>query len=121
MPANDSTSDLERQGVELAKRGQYAEARSLFERVLPTKAVPLHRAQVLRNIMLTYDREGNKARAMETCQQILEIPGLCDTTDGVFLHGQITGYLRHSQGGPPGHRIASPPSLLPIPLEQRGE
>jgi tetratricopeptide (TPR) repeat protein len=98
MTHNGSSSELERRGLALAEQGRYAEARSLFERVLPTKVMPLHRAQVLRNIMLTYDREGNKARAIETCQEILEIPGLCDTTDGVFLHGQITGYVRHSQG-----------------------
>jgi hypothetical protein len=98
MADNESLSDLERRGVELAKQGQYAEARSIFEHVLTTKTVPLHRAQVLQNIMLTYDREGDIARAIETAHEILAIPGLWDTTDGVFLHSQITGYVRHSQG-----------------------
>ena len=93
-----SGSDLERQAVELANGGKYSEARALFERVLETKAVPLHRAQVLRNIMFTYDKEGNKVRAMEIAEDILNVPGLCDTNEGVFLHGQITGHIDKTQG-----------------------
>ena len=70
-----SGSDLERQAVELANGGKYSEARALFERVLETKAVPLHRAQVLRNIMFTYDKDGNNVRAMEIAEDILHVPG----------------------------------------------
>ncbi len=98
MTGSESSSDVESRGVELAKQGQYAEARSMFQEILTTKAAPLHRAQVLRNIMLTYEREGNKTAAIETCNEILEVPGLCETTEGVYLHGQITGHVRRLQG-----------------------
>lgn len=42
MMDNEPNSDLERQGVDLTNQGRYYEARGIFERVLTTKAVPLH-------------------------------------------------------------------------------
>jgi len=99
MPSGEDSSELEARGVELAQEGQYAEARSIFEQVLPTKSVPLHRGQVLRNIGLAWEREGNKEEAIRAYQRILEVPGLCDTNEGVYLHGQITGHIRRMQGG----------------------
>lgn len=97
MSDAESNLDLEKLGVELAEQGQYAKARNIFERILTTKTVPLHKAQVLRSIMLTYDKEGNKAAAIETANEILSIPDLCNTNHGIYLHGQITGYLRRLQ------------------------
>jgi len=94
----ENTFDLEKQGVELAKQGQYAEARSIFERVLTTKTVPLIRAQVLRNIMLTYEREGNKVAAIETGKEILAIPGLYDTKQGSYFRSQIKGQIWRLEG-----------------------
>jgi hypothetical protein len=98
MSGEDPNRALEARGVELARQGQYAEARGLFEQVLPNKADPLHRAQVLRNIGLSYEREGNKVEAIRVYQQILEVPGLWDTNEGVSLHGQITGHVNRLQG-----------------------
>lgn len=54
---------------------------------------------MLRNIGLTYEREGNKEAAIGIYQEILVVPGLCETTEGVYLHGQITGHVRRLQGG----------------------
>jgi hypothetical protein len=93
-----SGSVSEAQGVELAQQGQYAAARHIFQEVLSTKTVPLHRGQVLRNIGLTYEREGNKDEAIRVYQEILAVPGLCDTIEGVYLHGQIRGH---------GHQLES--------------
>lgn len=97
---NGPNSDSERRGIDLANQGRYAEARQIFEKVLTSKAVPLHRAQVLRNIGLTYEREGDKQAAIGVYQEILAVPGLCETTEGVYLHGQITGHVRRLQGSP---------------------
>lgn len=99
MSHDEGNSDLEARGVELAQQGRYAEARRIFEEVLSTKSVPLHRGQVLRNIGLAWEREGNKEEATRAYQRILEVPGLCDTNEGVYLHGQITGHIRRMQGG----------------------
>jgi tetratricopeptide (TPR) repeat protein len=99
MPSDEASSELEARGVELAKQGQYAEARRILGEVLSTKTVPLHRGQVLRNIALAYEREGNKEEAIRAYQRILDAPGLCETNDGVYLHGQITGHVRRMQGG----------------------
>jgi tetratricopeptide (TPR) repeat protein len=95
---DDPNRVLEARGVELAKQSQYAEARRIFEKVLPTKAIPLHRAEVLQKIGFTYEREGNKEEAIRIYQKILEVPGLYDTTDGVLLHGRITGHVNRLQG-----------------------
>lgn len=99
MHNDSSKNELEAYGVELAGQGKYAEAREIFQKVLATKTVPLHQAQVLRNIGLTYEREGEIVKAVEIYEQLLETPGLCDSNDGVYIHGQITGHLRRLQGG----------------------
>jgi hypothetical protein len=93
----ESESPLERRGIQLTEQGHYAEARSFFERVLPMRAEPLCRAQVLQNIMLTYIKEGNRARAMETGQDILEVFGLTETPEGTELHGEIVGRFNRDQ------------------------
>jgi tetratricopeptide (TPR) repeat protein len=95
---SEPDSSLESCGVELANRGQYEAARKIFQEVLISKTVPVHRAQVLRNIMLTYEKEGNKQAAIEKCNEILEVPGLTEDSEGVYLHGQISGHVTRLQG-----------------------
>ena len=49
-----SNLESEARGVELANQDKFAEARRLLQNVLETKAVPLNRAQVARNIAFTH-------------------------------------------------------------------
>jgi hypothetical protein len=91
--------DMERRGLDLAAREQYAAARALFEQVLPQRTTSQQRAQVLQNIMLTYEHEGNTAHAIEICRDILAIPGLGDTVEGILLRGQIRAHITRLQGG----------------------
>lgn len=60
--------------------------------------MPLYRAQVLTNILLTHERQRNIPAAIEICREILRLQGLTQTTAGVVLHGQITGRLRDLHG-----------------------
>ena len=99
--ADSESRELEERGIELAKQGQYAEARSIFQKVLLTKTEPLSRADVVQNIMRTHEREGNKEAAIETAEEILKILGahnLLQTIEGTAFHGEITGDIRRLQG-----------------------
>jgi hypothetical protein len=60
-----SNLEIEKEGVELANKKQYAQARAHFELVLPSKTVPLQRAQVLENIMQTYLGDGKTVDAIK--------------------------------------------------------
>ena len=74
--------------------------RYFFEQVLPMRSEPLRRARVLSNIMLTYEREGNKGKTVAVCRKILDIPGLQETFAGIRLHREVAGQLALLEGRP---------------------
>jgi hypothetical protein len=109
------SEELERRGIELAKSAHYSEARAVFERVLPTRTVPLHRGQVLQNIMLTYLGDDRRDLAENVARKILDLPGISDNREGAKLIADIQAFLEGAPGTLEGTKqIGAKAGWLPL-------
>ncbi|MGH8548087.1 MAG: hypothetical protein ACRERU_05710 [Methylococcales bacterium] len=101
--SKESISDeveMEKHAIEMANQGRFSEARKIFLEVIPMKTNPLHRAEVMRNVMLTFDKEGNKDDAIATGREIPGIPELCSCLEGEILFYEISARISALEGVP---------------------
>ena len=101
MDTEARADDLEERGFNYLKQGQWSEARSCFERMLSLPIAPLRRVKVLKNIMLSYEKDGMREKAVaigEEAFRLIETNRLSETMEGARLRGYINGRIARLSG-----------------------
>lgn len=72
MEPCDEIARIESEGIQKTHLADWPAARALFAKALTFDMPALRRAQILRNVALTYIKEGNRSEAQKTSQQAVE-------------------------------------------------
>ncbi len=98
--ADSSRKKAEKAG-KLWRKGNYCEARSLYEEIIPSVSLPLDKAKMLSNIAQLYEKEGDITGAIDNAHAAIKVVNaneLFKTMEGSHLRGYLNGFVNRLEG-----------------------
>ena len=100
--APDPIRELENEADALFRKGKYLEGRAILQRAMSHPMPSVRRLYLLRNIVLSYDKEGDRANALKVARDalyLIESEDLGHTSDdGAALRGWFDGTISRYEG-----------------------